>query len=85
MRRHLSHEQSLRASFLVPLYYLILEPQKLEAISELSQAQYYFELAVNGQDSDSLFRRALNGGEGKYGFLDIVKVSTCISGNLFNK
>jgi hypothetical protein len=41
----------------------IFEPQKLEAVSELSQAQYYFELAVNGQDPDSLFRRALNGGE----------------------
>ena len=27
----------------------ILEPKKLEAVSELSQAQYYFELAVNGQ------------------------------------
>ena len=50
----------------------IFEPRKLEAVSELSQAQYYFELAVNGQDSDSLFRRALNGGEGKYGFLDII-------------
>ena len=50
----------------------IFEPKKLEAVSELSQAQYYFELAVNGQSSDSLFRRALNGGEGKYGFLDII-------------
>ena len=50
----------------------IFEPKKTEAVSELSQAQYYFELAVNGQESDSLFRRALNGGEGKYGFLDII-------------
>lgn len=50
----------------------IFEPKKIEAVSELSQAQYYFELAVNGQESDSLFRRALNGGEGKYGFLDII-------------
>lgn len=59
------------------LFYLgyqkyIFEPNKIEAVSELSQAQYYFELAVNGQDSDSLFNRALNGGEGKYGFLDII-------------
>tara|TARA_A100001011_G_scaffold381081_1_gene449169 strand:- start:461 stop:1225 length:765 start_codon:yes stop_codon:yes gene_type:complete len=51
----------------------ILEPKKLEAVSELSQAQYYFELAVNGQESDSLFKRSLNGGEGKYGFLDIIE------------
>ena len=50
----------------------ILEPKKQEAISELNQAQIYFELAVNGQNSDSLFQRALNGGEGKYGFLDII-------------
>lgn len=50
----------------------IFEPKKLEAVSELSQAQYYFELAVNGQEPDSLFNRALNGGEGKYGFLDII-------------
>ena len=50
----------------------ILEPKKMEAVSELSQAQYYFELAVNGQEPDSLFKRALNGGEGKYGFLDII-------------
>ena len=50
----------------------IFEPKKMEAVSELSQAQYYFELAVNGQEPDSLFKRALNGGEGKYGFLDII-------------
>ncbi len=50
----------------------IFEPKELESVSELSQAQYYFELAVNGQESDSLFRRSLNGGEGKYGFLDII-------------
>ncbi|MBH45813.1 MAG: hypothetical protein CMC93_04260 [Flavobacteriaceae bacterium] len=50
----------------------ILEPKNKEAISELNQAQIYFELAVNGQNSDSLFQRALNGGEGKYGFLDII-------------
>jgi len=28
---------------------------------------------VNSVDSDSLYRRALNGGEGKYGFLDIIQ------------
>ena len=50
----------------------IYEPKKIEAISELNQAQYYFELAVNGNNSDSLFLRALNGGEGKFGFLDII-------------
>ena len=51
----------------------IYEPKKLEAVGELSQAQYYFELALNSQDSDSLYLRALNGGEGKFGFLDIIE------------
>ena len=50
----------------------IILPKFQEATSELNQAQYYFELAVNDQSSDSLYRRALNGGEGKYGFLDII-------------
>ena len=50
----------------------VIEPKTKEAISELNQAQFYFELAVNSQDSDSLYKRALNGGEGKYGFLDII-------------
>jgi tetratricopeptide (TPR) repeat protein len=50
----------------------VFEPKKAEAVNELSQAQYYFELAVNAQNSDSLFLRALNGGEGKYGFLDLI-------------
>tara|TARA_X000001036_G_scaffold144411_1_gene137262 strand:+ start:1186 stop:1953 length:768 start_codon:yes stop_codon:yes gene_type:complete len=51
----------------------VLEPKATEAISELNQAQFYFELAVNSEDSDSLYKRALNGGEGKYGFLDIIE------------
>ena len=51
----------------------VVEPKAQEAVSELSQAQYYFELAVNSIESDSLYRRALNGGEGKYGFLDIIE------------
>mgnify|MGYP001391814436 FL=1 len=51
----------------------VSEPKAKEAVSELNQAQYYFELAVNSINSDSLYRRALNGGEGKYGFLDIIE------------
>ena len=50
----------------------VVEPKNQEAVSELNQAQYYFELAVNSVNSDSLYLRALNGGEGKYGFLDII-------------
>lgn len=51
----------------------VLTPEKKEAVNELNQAQYYFDLAVNSIEGDSLYRLALNGGEGKYGFLDILK------------
>ena len=54
----------------------IFEPSKNEASSELNQSQYYFNLALNETDSpavsDSLFLIALEGGEGRYGFLDII-------------
>ena len=54
----------------------IFEPSKNEASSELNQSQYYFNLALNETDSpavsDSLFLLALEGGEGRYGFLDII-------------
>jgi len=58
---------------LLRLSNFVSEPKAKEAVSELNQAQYYFELAVNSVNSDSLYRRALNGGEGKYGFLDIIE------------
>ena len=69
---------SIGSVAIIVLFYLgyqnfIVYPKSQEAISELNQAQYYFELAVNDQSSDSLYRRALNGGEGKYGFLDIIE------------
>ncbi|MEK9755837.1 MAG: tetratricopeptide repeat protein [Bacteroidota bacterium] len=63
----------------------ISEPKENEAISELNQAQYFFELALVSNQSDSLFKLALNGGEGKYGFLDIVdKYSGTKAANLAN-
>ena len=51
----------------------IQSPKEQESISELNQAQYYFDMAVNSTNSDSLYLRALNGGDGKYGFLDIIE------------
>ena len=51
----------------------VLVPKNETAVSELNQAQYYFNLAVNGEESDALFARAINGGDGKYGFLDIIE------------
>ncbi|WP_242085297.1 tetratricopeptide repeat protein [Aestuariivivens sediminis] len=50
----------------------IAKPKQVEAMNEMFQAQKYFEEAVNGVEKDSLYNLALNGGEGKYGMLDIV-------------
>lgn len=51
----------------------ILEPKQEEAMNEMFKAQQYFDKAVNGVEKDSLFNMALNGGEGKFGMLDIVE------------
>ena len=51
----------------------VLVPKNDTAVSELNQAQYYFNLAVNGEESEALYTRAINGGDGKYGFLDIIE------------
>lgn len=50
----------------------IVEPQQKEAMNDMYQAKKYFEDAVSGISSDSLYTMALNGGEGKYGMLDII-------------
>lgn len=53
----------------------IQEPKEEEAANEMFTAQQYFDNAVNGNStiSDSLYTLALNGGEGKYGFLEIIE------------
>jgi len=51
---------------------IILKNRNIEATNEITQAQYYFNLAV-AEGNDSLFVLSLEGGEGKYGFLDIIK------------
>ncbi len=63
---------SLSVIFYLGYQRYISDPRETEAISELNQAQYFFELALVADQSDSLFKLALDGGEGKYGFLDIV-------------
>lgn len=50
----------------------IAEPKASEAMNEMYTAQKYFDQAVNATEKDSLFTLALNGGEGKFGMLDIV-------------
>ncbi len=53
----------------------IQEPKEQEAANEMFKAQQYFDLAVNGNSTvkDSIYNLALNGGEGKYGFLEIIE------------
>ncbi|MCY4161665.1 MAG: tetratricopeptide repeat protein [Flavobacteriaceae bacterium] len=51
----------------------ILEPKEKEVVGEMGQAQYYFNMATNSvMNADSLYRLSLEGGEGKYGFLEII-------------
>jgi len=50
----------------------IQEPKEAEATNEMFQAQSYYEQALVATSKDSLFNLALNGGEGKFGFLDII-------------
>jgi predicted negative regulator of RcsB-dependent stress response len=51
----------------------VQEPKENEAISEMYQAQQYFDQALIATSAkDSLYSLALNGGNSKYGFLDII-------------
>ncbi|KGO93470.1 tetratricopeptide repeat protein [Flavobacterium subsaxonicum] len=51
----------------------IVAPKEEEAANEMFQAEQYLTQAVNATTaSDSLYKLALNGGEGKYGFLEII-------------
>lgn len=49
----------------------IMEPKEDEAANEMFQAQQYYDQALNAPVADSLYNLALNGGEGKMGFLNI--------------
>ncbi|WP_373059111.1 tetratricopeptide repeat protein [Zunongwangia sp. H14] len=53
----------------------IQEPKEAEAANEMAKAQDYFAGALNatGAESDSLYTMSLTGGEGKYGFVDIIE------------
>lgn len=51
----------------------IAKPKQESAMNDMFQAQKYFEEAVNGTEKDSLYNLALNGGDGKFGMLDIVE------------
>ena len=51
----------------------IVAPKEASAANEMYYPQQYFDQALaNTAQQDSLFNLALNGAEGKYGFLDII-------------
>ena len=51
---------------------LVSEPKEKDAMNEMYTAKKYFDDAVSGVSSDSLYKMSLDGGEGKYGMLDII-------------
>ncbi|MDB2462505.1 tetratricopeptide repeat protein [Algibacter sp.] len=51
----------------------VAKPKQEAAMNDMFQAQKYFDEAVTGASKDSLYNLALNGGEGKFGMLDIIK------------
>ncbi|NMH88595.1 tetratricopeptide repeat protein [Flavivirga algicola] len=51
----------------------IAKPKQISAMNDMFQAQKYFDQAVTGVEKDSLYNLALNGGEGKFGMLDIIE------------
>ena len=51
----------------------VAKPKQQSAMNDMFQAQKYFDQAVTGASKDSLYNLALNGGEGKFGMLDIIK------------
>ena len=52
----------------------VVTPKEEEAANEMFQAEQYFTQAVDAQTAnDSLYNLALNGGEGKFGFLGIIE------------
>lgn len=80
------------AAALVILGYLgyeefIQEPKEAEAANEMFQAQQYFDSALDATSaqSDSLYNLALTGGQGKFGFEDIIEnYGGTKAGNLAN-
>lgn len=50
----------------------IVEPKQSDAMNEMFTAKNYFNEALNAMEKDSLFNLALNGAEGKFGFIDII-------------
>lgn len=63
----------------------IVEPKEEDAGSQMYLAQQNFTKALDGTKSDSLFKLALNGSEGKFGFVKIAdEYSGTDAGNMAN-
>ncbi len=63
----------------------VTAPKEEDAASQMFVAQQNFEKATNGVASDSLYKLALNGSEGKWGFVKIAdEYSGTDAGNLAN-
>jgi tetratricopeptide (TPR) repeat protein len=63
----------------------VAKPKQTEAMNDMFQAKKYFNEALTAADKDSLYTLVLNGGEGKYGMLDIAdEYGSTKAGNLAN-
>lgn len=63
----------------------VAEPKEVDATNEMYMAQKNFQMATDGTASDSLYNLALNGAEGKLGFVKIAEdFSGTDAGNLAN-
>ncbi|WP_304198468.1 tol-pal system YbgF family protein [Flavobacterium alvei] len=63
----------------------VAAPKEDDAANQMFKAQQDFEKATNGVASDSLYKLALNGSEGKWGFVKIAdEYSGTDAGNLAN-
>lgn len=61
----------------------IAKPKQTEAMNEMYQAKKYYNEALTAVNKDSLYNLVLNGGEGKYGMLDIAnEYGSTKAGNL---
>lgn len=59
---------------LVLLYQnFVSKPKEKDAMNDMFQAQLYFEKAVDGEDPETNYNLALNGGDGNFGFLDVMQ------------
>lgn len=63
----------------------VVDPKEEDAAKQMFEAQKNFQLATDGTSSDSLYTLALNGSEGKWGFVKIAdEYAGTNAGNLAN-